>query len=342
MNSSRIIRIGTDCSGIEAPIEALRQLKINHQHCWASDINPYVIQSIKANYNPDIIFGDPDNKTSGDITRRNHQLLPDVDIYVCGFPCQPFSSAGKRNGFQDPRGTVFWSCVETIQCVRPKCFILENVFGIMSHDKGNTFKTIISTLESLKDYTVDWKILNTRDYGIPQNRRRVFIVGMRRSITNKNMKSTHVPIKVSREFNFKWPSSRRVQGKVGEGNWEWKERNILFKYIDKRTTHIDKLTQRQERLLKRVRSDAIFIDKFFLGINTFPNSHIVCPCIVRSNGIWCIPMHRNATVKELLKLQGFRTPFKQVVSNMQIRYQIGNSMSVNVIKLILKEVLKFL
>jgi DNA (cytosine-5)-methyltransferase 1 len=164
-----MLKIGTDCSGIEAPIQALKQLKIPYQHIFSSDIDKYVIKSIKANYSPQILFGDPDGKyPEGDITKRNISDVPDIDLYVCGFPCQPFSQAGRRAGFEDKRGTVFFSCLEVIKKKRPKYFILENVRGLLSHDKGNTFKIIMKELNSLKGYQVDWKLLNTKDYGMIQ------------------------------------------------------------------------------------------------------------------------------------------------------------------------------
>ena len=97
------IKVGTDCSGIEAPIEALRQMGIKFIHEFSSEIDKYCIQSIKANYNPKILFGDPDGYfPNGDITKRDIKDIPDIDLYVCGFPCQPFSQAGRREGLEHP------------------------------------------------------------------------------------------------------------------------------------------------------------------------------------------------------------------------------------------------
>lgn len=181
------LRIGTDCSGIEAPVQALRQLKIPYVSVWCSEIDKYCIQSIKANYNPERIYGDKEGDyPDGDIINRDHNELPDVDLYVCGFPCQPFSQAGKGEGLSDKRGNVFWSCIDVIRIKKPKYFILENVKGILWNDKkdkkdkyGNTWKVIWSEIEKLRDlgYYVDWRVMNTRHYGIPQNRERVYIVG---------------------------------------------------------------------------------------------------------------------------------------------------------------------
>ncbi len=289
------LRIGTDCSGIEAPIQALRQLKIPYTHCFSSDIDPYVIKSIKANYEPTIIFSD--------ITQRNISEVPDIDLYVAGFPCQPFSMAGDRAGFKDHRGTVFWSCLEVIKIKQPKYFILENVKALIWHDKGNTWKIIRESLQ-LKGYIVKSKILNTKDYGIPQSRERLFIVG-------------------TREGHFTWPFPT--------------EMDDISNYVD-HTNTIHKKWNRKNSL-DRVRHDAVFIDVDFLHYTSYPMSHKVSPCVLaRSSSLWCVPYHRYATCKEMLDLQGFGE-FKQVVSNSQMKKQIGNSMSVNVIAAIFNELL---
>mgnify|MGYP006272666853 CR=1 FL=1 len=164
-----MLRVGTDCSGIEAPIQALLQLKIPFHHVFSSEIDKFCLKSIEANYKPNIIFKD--------ILERDIEDVPDIDLYVCGFSCQLFSMLGKRKGVKDKRGTIFECCLEVIREKRPKFFILENVPGLLSIEKGKTFQNILQSLEELKDYTVKWKALNTSDYGIPQNRKRVFIVG---------------------------------------------------------------------------------------------------------------------------------------------------------------------
>ena len=102
--------------------------------------------------------------------------IPDHDLLVGGFPCQAFSIAGKRRGFDDTRGTLFFEVARILKDKQPKFFILENVKGLLSHDSGHTFKTIISTLTEL-GYDLQWQVLNSKNYGVPQNRERVFIVG---------------------------------------------------------------------------------------------------------------------------------------------------------------------
>ena len=127
-----------------------------------------------------------------DITKRNHDKTPYVDLYVAGFPCQAFSLAGKRKGFEDTRGTLFFDLLQYLKAKKPKYFVLENVKGLLNHNGGRTFLTILDCLaktvnrqysftnyEDGLNYYVYYKVLNSKDYGIPQNRERVFIVGFR-------------------------------------------------------------------------------------------------------------------------------------------------------------------
>jgi len=116
------------------------------------------------------------HKNYGNATAIISEELPDFELLVGGFPCQAFSIAGKRLGFDDTRGTLFFEIARILKVKRPKHFILENVKGLLSHDSGRTFKTIISTLVEL-GYGVEWQVLNSKNHGVPQNRERVFIVG---------------------------------------------------------------------------------------------------------------------------------------------------------------------
>jgi len=116
------------------------------------------------------------HKNYGDATLIDPQSLPDFDLLVGGFPCQAFSIAGKRLGFEDTRGTLFFDIARILKVKRPRMFLLENVKGLLSHDNGRTFKTIITALAEL-GYGVEWQVLNSKNFGVPQNRERVFIVG---------------------------------------------------------------------------------------------------------------------------------------------------------------------
>lgn len=183
-----MIKVGTDFSGIGSPEAALKRLGIPHENIFACDIDKYAKQSYLELNNP--------NKFYEDITTRKHSEVEQLDLYVAGFPCQAFSYAGKRKGFADEtRGTLFFDVAEFIRVNQPNCFILENVRGLVSHDKGRTFQTIIDilsngggslngqvgldTIDNGLGYHIYYKILNTKDFGIPQNRERVFIIGFK-------------------------------------------------------------------------------------------------------------------------------------------------------------------
>lgn len=132
-----------------------------------SDIDKYAIKTYQSHF---------DHRNYGDVTKIDPPELPDFDLLVGGFPCQAFSVAGKREGFNDTRGTLFFDIARILEDKRPRHFILENVKGLLSHDKGKTFQTIIGVLADL-GYGVEWQVLNSKDFGVPQNRERVFIVG---------------------------------------------------------------------------------------------------------------------------------------------------------------------
>ena len=138
-----------------------------------SEINKYAIEF----YNN--VFEGETNY--GDAIKIETSTLPDFDLLCAGFPCQSFSIAGKRQGFNDTRGTMFFEVLRILQDKRPGYFILENVKGLLSHDNGETFKTILKNLTDLGIYNIEWSVLNSRYFGVPQNRERVFIVGYPRA-----------------------------------------------------------------------------------------------------------------------------------------------------------------
>lgn len=115
-------------------------------------------------------------KNYGDITKIKTEDLPDFDCLVGGFPCQAFSVAGKRGGFSDTRGTLFFELARILQAKQPRLFVFENVKGLLSHDGGKTFRTIIAAITEL-GYDVQWQVLNSKDFGVAQNRERVIFVG---------------------------------------------------------------------------------------------------------------------------------------------------------------------
>ena len=182
-----MIKFGSDFSGIGAPEAALKRLNLPTENIFACEIDKYAKNSFLELHRPITFYND--------ITTRNHSEVPNLDLYVAGFPCQSFSLAGKRGGFEDTRGTLFFNVAKFIKENEPKCFVLENVKGLISHDSGKTFQTItdiltngggtlngqtaFDTIENGLGYHVYTKVLNTKDYGIPQNRERIFIVGFK-------------------------------------------------------------------------------------------------------------------------------------------------------------------
>lgn len=136
---------------------------------WANEIDKYACQIYRKNYGDKELY-------EGDITKVEARSIPDHDLLVGGFPCQAFSIAGKRGGFDDTRGTLFFEIARIVREKQPRLLLLENVKGLLSHDKGRTFATILSTLDGL-GYDAEWQVFNSKDFQVPQNRERTLIVG---------------------------------------------------------------------------------------------------------------------------------------------------------------------
>jgi len=145
----------------------IQQALPNAECVGYSEIDQYAIQTYERHFK---------HKNYGDATKIKADELPDFDLLCGGFPCQAFSIAGKRRGFEDTRGTLFFDIARILEVKRPKFILLENVKGLLNHNKGQTFSTIIQTLEEL-GYRTQWMVLNSKFFGVPQNRERVFIIG---------------------------------------------------------------------------------------------------------------------------------------------------------------------
>lgn len=127
-----------------------------------------------------------------DIQKVDENEIPDCDVLTAGFPCQPFSKIGKLHGFADARGTLFWDVLRILKAKQPKAFVLENVANLMKHDKGYTFERIRDGLENELGYNVHYQILNTKDFGLPQDRKRIYIVGFKEDIPFNFPKETEL------------------------------------------------------------------------------------------------------------------------------------------------------
>jgi len=300
-----MLKIATDCSGIEAPIEALKQLKIKHTHVWSCEIDKYARETTLANFKPPKIYYD-------DITKRNHKDLDDIDMYVCGFPCQTFSLLGNLEGMANEKGTIMEHCIEVIKYKLPKIFILENVKNFKYIDKGVPYNYLLDSLKNLNKYNIYSDIYNTRDYGIPQNRERVYIIGIRKDIEKTPYEKPKVKkCKELKDF-------------------------LLDHTIYERKNIPSHLKINLEKAEQKTNKLSIIGSANFISI--IPG---FCPTIsTNCSNYYINNFNRHLTPHECLLLQGFKKTFKQVVSNTQLYKQSGNSMSVNVLKEIFKQVFK--
>ena len=153
--------------GFEA---ACREYKLHSECVFTSEIKPHAVKILEQNY--------PGEEIHGDITMIDEETIPDFDFMLAGFPCQAFSSAGKRLGFNDKRGALFFEVIRIIKAKKPYGFVLENVEGLVNHDNGRTIKTIIASLNDAGYFTA-YRILNAEDFGVPQSRKRIYIAGSR-------------------------------------------------------------------------------------------------------------------------------------------------------------------
>ena len=165
----RFIDLFAGIGGIRCGLEMAAKEKGLKPVCvFSSEIKPYAVKVLKENH--------PTETIAGDITKVETRNIPDFDILCAGFPCQAFSSAGKRQGFADTRGTMFFEVERILRDKRPKGFILENVEGLVNHDGGKTLQVIVGRLAAL-NYKFDFRVLNSKYFGVPQERKRIYIVG---------------------------------------------------------------------------------------------------------------------------------------------------------------------
>jgi DNA (cytosine-5)-methyltransferase 1 len=157
--------IGGMRQGLE---DACQKMGISAKCVFTSEIKEHAIATYQKNFS--------EHKIHGDISQISTTEIPDFDILLAGFPCQPFSTAGTRQGFLDTRGTLFFEIERILEAKQPFGFLLENVEGLVKHDRGRTLATILNKLDQL-DYHVTWKVLNAKNFGIPQDRKRIYIAG---------------------------------------------------------------------------------------------------------------------------------------------------------------------
>ncbi|WRE82576.1 DNA (cytosine-5-)-methyltransferase [Helicobacter pylori] len=273
---------------------------------WANDFDKYAVETYKANIGQNIVLGDIE-------IEKDH--ICGHDILIGGFPCQPFSTLGSLQGFEDKRGTLFFTICEIIKKYRPKIVVLENVKNLINHNKGESFKRILFELNEL-DYQVNYDILNTLDFGIPQQRNRVFIVALRKnSFTNLEfIFPAKISCKISvldlldQQVELKYfISQRMIKTILGRGTKGY----IVEPSID---TPIAKTLTATMHKCHRASQDNYYTD-----LKNWER--------YKDNNYSTI---RRLTPNEARKLQGFPSNFKQVVSDTQSYKQFGNAVSVNV------------
>ena len=280
---------------------------------FSSEFDSFAQKTYKAN------FGE---MPSGDITQISSSEIPDHDILIAGFPCQAFSQAGKQLGFEDTRGTLFFDIARILKEKRPKSFLLENVKNLVRHDKGKTFKVIKNTLLEL-GYSVHHKVLRARDFGVPQNRERIYIVGF-----DKNQ--------VSNYDSFKFPKPTYEPTKLG---------NILENDANEKYTISDKLWEgHQRRKAEHQNKGNGFGYTIFNADSEYTNTISAryykdgSEILIEQKG----KNPRKLTPREAARLQGFPENFIIPVSDTQAYKQFGNSVAVPVVEKIALQLIKVL
>ena len=295
----KIIDLFAGIGGIRLGFE-----KIGVECVFSSEWDKHAQDMYEANFG-ERPFGDINNIASKDI--------PDHDFLLAGFPCQPFSIAGKQLGFADTRGTLFFNIEKILEEKRPYGFLLENVSRLKTHDKGRTLQVILEKLEAL-GYSVHYKVLNSLDYGMPQLRKRIYIVGFKDNI----------------HFNFPKPNGHKITLEdILEPNENVPESFFVSDQI-------------KEKRLSKVKPNApypsIWHENIGSNISALPHS-----CALRAGGSYnylLVNGERRLTGREMLRLQGFPDSFIINVAYTQIRKIAGNSVTVKVIEMIAEEIKK--
>lgn len=277
-----------------------------------SEIDRYAIATYQSHF--------PKHHNYGDITKINEQELPDFDMLVGGFPCQAFSIAGKRKGFEDTRGTLFFDIARIIKAKQPRLLFLENVKGLLSHDSGRTFKTIISTLTEL-GYDVQWQVLNSKNFGVPQNRERVFIIGHLRGTSRPEV----FPLEPSNGTNAVEINILGHKDKYRRGNQVY-ARNAITE-----TLSTCGGGGQHPCTLQPIANT--------LGANYAKGNSSSSERHTPRTEVMQNAMVRRLTPKECERLQGFPDDWTAICSDTQRYKQCGNAVTVNVIRAIAEKLL---
>lgn len=348
---SRIIRLGTSFSGIGAIEYAFKRLHLNCQIMFAGDIDANCKKAYFANY--------PIEEKQWHTDIHNFNAKPfrnKIDLFVGGAPCQAFSIVGDQRGFEDTRGTLFREFARVVKECRPKVFIFENVQGLFQHDNGRTWDVIRHTFEDYCGYDIHYQLLNARDYGIPQTRERLYSIGFRK----KTKFLYPAPIHLNyRMYDFLEDYS--------DSPYYYKESNVKILSPNKEHAEMVLNGKEDERFNDFIFPVHTVDDKYYLsekvakyvlagGTKTFKTStktdlDIARPLLqtmhkmhragvdnyVSYNKSKGIDGLRKLTPRECLRLMGFKDDFKIAVSNTSAYMEAGNSIVVDVLIALLKQ-----
>ena len=246
----------------------------------------------------------------GDISEIHTENVPAHDILFAGFPCQPFSIIGGRNGMDDSRGTLFLEILRILDAKRPKAVVLENVRQFASFGRGEPLKQVLNGLRGM-GYSVEWKILNALDFGLPQKRERTIIVGL-----------------IGGLDSFRWPGTSKGYRPLAD---------ILESEPDERHYVSEKIRLKRQRSHTPKTTPSIWHENKGGNVSSHPFS-----CALRAGASYnylLVDGKRRLTPRELLRLQGFPESFDVIGTYGQIRKQTGNSVPVPMIRAVIKEVL---
>ncbi len=276
-------------------------------------------------------FGD---KPYGDITKIEVSSIPEFDILLGGFPCQPFSIAGDKRGFDDTRGTLFFDIVRIIENHKPKVVVLENVKHFKNHDKGNTLKTVLSSLKKL-GYKTSWKLLNAKDFGVPQNRERTIIVAYLGHIEFDFQKIKKKPEIILKEI---------IEEDIGQFEYLDKSEYTLIKNPKKQLSGLIFVGYRNKRIRKNgVRENTEHLSRVHKQPNRIYSSEGTHPTLSSQEPTGRYFIYHNGrvrklTLKECYRLMGFPDGFNLIGTQSKLYNRIGNSIVVPMVEEIAKQI----
>ena len=286
--------------------KALKKYQLKHSCVMASDIDKYAKETYLNNFPATPFIGDISDLSTANKIKK---IIPEHKILLAGFPCQPFSRAGHKKGLEDTRGTLFYYIAKILAHKKPEAFILENVRGLKEHDKGKTLEIILKVLR--KNYYVpDPKVLNSKDFGLPQNRARIFFVGIKKDRYKKD---------------FVFPVGNKKETYVGQ---------ILEKRVNKRFQISDRLWESHRKRKERNKKNGKGFGYSLFDKND-PYTRTLSARYNKDGSEILIKTTRNPrklTPRECANLQGFPKSFKLTVSNAQSYKQFGNAVSINVVE----------